>query len=225
MLSKSIYGFIALSVATLSYPSFASDYIGKVVLAQGNPLVERQDLHLPLKRNDKLFQKDRLITPVGSRLLIKLKDKTTISLAENTVFELSSYKFNKKKSEVSFKMLKGAFRTLTGVIGKQKDPTFEIHTPLATIGVRGTEFWGGMIFSQSLDVTMLHGKGVYVTNDYGTVEITQPGDGTMVNVNEAPSQITKWPREKLSKAVAATEVRGSRRDSEDSFADPMNESY
>lgn len=225
MFRKHIYRFITCLLFFYAHSSFASDPIGKVVLAQGNPLVERENLHLPLKRNDELYQKDRLITPVGSRILIKLIDKTTISLAENTVFELSSYNFNKKKSDVSFKMLKGAFRTLTGAIGKQKDPKFEIHTPIATIGVRGTEFWGGMIFSDALDVTMLQGKGVYVTNDYGTVEISQPGDGTMVNSNEAPSQISKWSKEKLTKAAAATEVKGSMQNSIDPFTELMNEAY
>ncbi|MFY0678514.1 MAG: FecR family protein [Neptuniibacter sp.] len=213
---------------TFSIQSLANESIGKVVLAQGQPIVERDNQHLPIKRNDKLYQKDRLITPVGSRLLIKLKDKTTVSLAENTVFELSRYTFGKKKSDVSFKMIKGAFRTLTGAIGKQEDPKFEIHTPLATIGVRGTEFWGGMIFSDALDVTMLEGKGVYITNKFGTVEITRPGDGTMVQQGMAPSDVSMWSAEKLKKAAAATALESQNNSDDKKHLDLfelMNEAY
>lgn len=192
----------------LLFPSFSfADSIGKVVLVKGNPLVERNQQHLFLKRNDKLFQNDTIITPVGSRILIKFKDKTTLSLAENTEFELSKYEFGKTQSNVSFKMLKGAFRTLTGTIGKQNNPKFEIHTPVATIGVRGTEFWGGMIFSNALDVTMLSGKGVYVENELGRVELTEATDGTMVKPGVAPSAVKKWSQDKLNKAASATEVK------------------
>lgn len=180
--------------------------IGHVVLAIGQPVVERSDKRLAVKRNDILFEKDVLITSRGSRLLIMLKDQTKISLAENTHFELTSYHHSKQKSEADFKMLKGAFRAITGAIGKQDSPQFEVHTPIATIGVRGTDFWGGFIFSEDLDVTMISGKGVYITNEFGAVEIQQPGEGTTVIRDQAPSAVKVWPNEKLSKAAAATRV-------------------
>lgn len=195
----------------------AQESIGKIVLAQGQPIVERADQHLLLKRGDNLYQMDKLITPVGSRVLIRFRDKTTLSLAENTVFEFSKYEIGDERSEVSFKMVKGAFRALTGSIGKQKDPQFEIHTPLATIGVRGTEFWGGMIFSDALDVTMLEGKGVYIRNQFGEVEITQAGDGTMVSPGQAPSEISRWSEEKLKKAAAATSLKENKPKSSNLF--------
>ncbi|WP_420598114.1 FecR family protein [Neptuniibacter sp.] len=225
---KTIKLLLTCLLITFSVQTLAAESIGKVVLAQGQPIVERDNQHLPIKRNDKLYQKDRLITPVGSRLLIKLKDKTTVSLAENTVFELSRYTFGKKKSDVSFKMIKGAFRTLTGAIGKQANPKFEIHTPLATIGVRGTEFWGGMIFSDALDVTMLEGKGVYITNEFGTVDITRPGEGTMVKQGMAPSDVSVWTNEKLKKAAAATAVGSPGNTDDENNLDLfqlMNEAY
>jgi len=204
---KTIKLLLTSLLITFSVQTLAAESIGKVVLAQGQPVVERDNQHLPIKRNDKLYQKDRLITPVGSRLLIKLKDKTTVSLAENTVFELSRYTFGKEKSDVSFNMIKGAFRTLTGAIGKQENPQFEIRTPVATIGVRGTDFWGGFIFSEALDVTMVSGKGVYVTNSHGTVEIKEPGQGTTVQRGQTPSTVKAWPQEKLDKAIEATRVK------------------
>ncbi|MGH1462929.1 MAG: FecR family protein [Neptuniibacter sp.] len=207
---------IQVFLCTILFPSlsFAEEAIGKVVLALGHPLVERNNQHILIKRNDPLFQKDTLITPVGSRILITLKDKSRISLAENTEFSLTQYEFNKQSSNVQFNMLKGAFRTLTGSIGKQKDPKFEIHTPIATIGVRGTEFWGGFIFTGDLDVTMLEGKGVYITNEYGTVDIKNPGEGTMVRSGQAPSEITRWSTEKIKKAAAATLVKEAEQETE-----------
>lgn len=186
-----------------------AEQIGKVVLIQGHPLVERNDQHILIKRNDSLFTNDTVITPLGSKVLFKLKDDSTISLAENTQFKLSEYEYKKgnEKSTVRFDMLKGAFRTLTGKIGTENSPTFEIRTPVATIGVRGTEFWGGFIFSDSLDVTMLKGKGVYIKNEHGVVEITKPGEGTMVDPGVAPSPVSMWSDKKLKAASAATALK------------------
>lgn len=197
---------LAMLFLSLISVKIQAEEIGKVVLAQGSPLVVRAGQHLFIKRNDRLYQSDRIITPVGSRILFRLKDKTTISLAENTEFELSEYRLSKSDSSVNFRMLKGAFRTLTGTIGTHKEPHFEIHTPVATIGVRGTEFWGGMIFSDALDVTMLEGKGVYIKNEYGQVEITNPGDGTVVIPGEKPSPVTHWTEDKLKQAAEATHL-------------------
>jgi hypothetical protein len=201
---------IAFILTVFPLTSWAES-IGRVVLIQGHPIVEREGQHLLLKRNDALFTKDTVITPIGSKVLFRLKDRSTISLAENTQFTLTQYDYKdgSEKSTARFNMLKGAFRTLTGKIGKQKEPHFEIHTPVATIGVRGTEFWGGFIFSDSLDVTMLEGKGVYITNEHGTVEISKPGEGTMVSEGEAPSSISVWSQKKLKAAEAATSLKTS----------------
>lgn len=199
---------LSLLCLLMFFPSLSfAGSIGKVVLVKGSPLVVREQRHLFIKRNDELFQNDKLITPVGSRILLRFNDKTIVSLAENTEFELTRYEFRKNQSNVSFKMLKGAFRTLTGKIGKQNNPKFEIQTPIATIGVRGTEFWGGMIFSNALDVTMLSGKGVYVENEYGRVELLEATDGTSVHPGMAPEKVKKWGQNKLNKATLATEVK------------------
>lgn len=188
-------------------PSLAfAEQIGKVVLTQGNPIVERNNHHIFIKRNDLLFTGDTLITPLGTKILFRLNDESTISLAENTEFVLSRYRYKRKSSDVSFKMLKGAFRALSGRIGKQKNPQFEVNTPIATIGIRGTEFWGGMIFSNALDVTMLSGKGIYIKNKYGKVNINQSGLGTEVQPGKAPSKPKLWSQEKLAKAAAATSL-------------------
>ena len=196
-------------ILLLAPSAYAADAIGKVILVQGHPIAERDDQHLPLSRNSPVYEGDILITPVGSKLLLRLKDKTTISLAENSHFSLDKYEFTSanKPSSVRFKMTKGAFRALTGLIGKQKDPQFTVHTPIATIGVRGTEFWGGFIFSDALDVLMIKGKGIYIENAQGLLELNEPGLGTSVQAGQAPSEAKTWGADKLKKAQAATALK------------------
>ena len=77
-----------------------------------------------------------------------------------------------------------------------------MKTTIATIGVRGTEFWGGLNLSpDALEVVMLEGKGVYVKNDAGTVELTQAGTGTTVQVGKTPTAPNAWSAEKVTRAV------------------------
>ena len=184
--------------------------IGKVILATGEPIIQRADTSIPAKRHAVLFEQDTLITPNNSKLLIRLTDKTTISLAPQTEFVLSEYQYSDTKSAVRFKMLKGAFRTITGEIGKHKQPLFEITTPIATIGVRGTDYWAGDIFStnteKSLGGTMFKGKGVYVINDLGQVELKTAKSGTTVKAGQAPGTVQIWADEKLIKAQASTAI-------------------
>ena len=72
---------------------------------------------------------------------------------------------------------------------------------MGTIGIRGTDFWGGFYFSQALDVALLGGKGIYIENAAGLVEITQQGDGSTVrSANELPLPPTHWGDKKLDAA-------------------------
>ena len=99
----------------------------------------------------------------------------------------------------------GSFRVSTARFMKKDSAIFEVTTPLAVIGVRGTDFWGGYIFGDNrLDVAMLRGDGIYVTNNFGTVDIRDPGFGTTVVFGAAPIPVERWSPNKALRAVEAT---------------------
>lgn len=185
-----------------------ADEIGRVAALLGSALAERGEQQIDLRRDDRLYEGDRLVTLEDSRLKILLRDETTLALGPNTVLELSKYQFDAgaQQSDVSLSFLQGAFRCNTGRIGQQKNPNFRIETRSALIGVRGTDFWGGFIFNDDLGVAMLEGKGVYVENEYGRVELTQAGEGTTVVQGQSPSIPIQWKPEKIERAIAETEV-------------------
>ena len=75
-------------------------------------------------------------------------------------------------------------------------------TPIATIGVRGTEFWGGPIDDQALGVLLLQGV-VRVSNAAGARILNRRGQGTnIVTPGAAPGAITFWPQDKVNRALA-----------------------
>ena len=77
--------------------------------------------------------------------------------------------------ETVLQATKGAFRFATGKIKELKDKKIALSTPVADIGVRGTEFWGGPI-NAKYGVLLLEGE-VTVSNQAGTVTLAGTGQG------------------------------------------------
>ena len=146
---------------------------------------------------------DHIVTGHNSRVLLKMVDGAMLTLGEDTEFVISAYHYSKKAKQGSatLELIRGVFRAVTGAIGKLKERDFKVRTSVATIGIRGTDFWGGFHFSNSLDVALLDGKGIYIENAAGRVEVTSIGDGTTINSdNETPSAPKRWGDKKLDAA-------------------------
>jgi len=93
------------------------------------------------------------------------------------------------------RLITGAFRAITGSIGKLQKSKFEVETRVATIGIRGTDFWGGFTFGDALDVALLGGKGINIRNGSGRVDIDKVGLGTTVKSSTSvptPQKSTSW---------------------------------
>lgn len=196
------------SLYLLPQQSFAASIVGRVVAVEGTPIVYRGNQRLPLGNKVRMLEGDEVVTPADSKIRFELKDGTTITLGTKTQFKISKYRFNREQatSDVRFRLAAGAFRAVTGAIGKQANPKLEVETRVATMGIRGTDFWGGFIFSDALDVTMVSGKGVYIRNEFGLVELNNGGEGTTVKIGMAPTPAKVWPDKKIKRAVAATQL-------------------
>ena len=77
------------------------------------------------------------------RAQIRFTDGGYTSLQPNTVFRIDDYHYDAKKKEESvsfFSLLKGGLRTITGVVGRLRKKAYQLRTPVATVGIRGTEY-------------------------------------------------------------------------------------
>ncbi len=72
-----------------------------------------------------------------------------------------------------------------GLITKKAPQNFSVETPVSTIGIRGSMF-AGRVSPQGLEIVFEGGKGITLTNDTGTVAITQMGHGTLVDSKASP---------------------------------------
>lgn len=200
-----LFSFVLLATVRPAWSEGTDLPIGNIDQIQGEVGLMRKGEAITPAGNTLLQEGDRLTTGKGG-LKLRLRDNSRITLAANTQFEITRYRFNAeaKTSDAHFKLLSGALRAVTGAIGHLPKPSFEVETPVATMGIRGTDFWGGFIFNGDLDVAMFSGKGVYVRNADGISEIRLPGEGVTVVKGRAPTDARIWPDWKIQRAIEST---------------------
>ncbi len=201
--------FSSCSSLNLSSPGKveSSERIGTVLDVIGTPSILRDGRMIYLLPDFDLKVLDTVMTGAKDKVRIEMRDGTTINLGNNSeyTFLVYSHRGNFPMARMSF--TQGSFRVATGSITKRPRAIFEVATPLATIGVRGTEFWGGYIFGDNvLDVALLSEGKIFVENKAGTVDIDQPGYGTTVRLGIAPTAPEAWSPSKANTAIDSTRL-------------------
>jgi len=117
--------------------------IGNIMAFKGHVDILRDTKKISAKMGMEINQKDKVLTQKSSRVQIMLKDKTVITVGSNSEFSFDEYFFDgTKNSKIKMSATKGFFRSLTGKIGKVAKKNFKLKTKSATIGIRGTDFFG-----------------------------------------------------------------------------------
>lgn len=96
-----------------------------------------------LRRGDVIYEGDLIETAARARIRMSFTDGGTYVLRDQTTFEIDEYSFSGQEDgteQASFSLLQGALEALSGLIGRNNNQNFRLDTPLATIGLRGTEF-------------------------------------------------------------------------------------
>ena len=183
--------------------SEAQEAIGAVTRIQGEVSGSRGGATQALGLNAPVFLNEVVSTGKAARLEVTFTDNTRLTLGEKAKLTLDAYVFNSAASRGTIKFgVVGAFRFLSGQVSKLVSSDVSIATPVAIIGIRGTEFWGGPIDNQVLGVFLIEGA-VSVSNAGGEQILSQRGQGTHIAApGAAPRRITFWPPDKVARAVA-----------------------
>lgn len=197
-------GLLAASIAMLSGHAVA-ETAGRVTFISGEVTASSPDGSTrALRRGDAINGGDKISTRAG-RLQIRFTDGGFVSLQPNSVFGVDEYLYSNRKPEETslfFSLLQGGMRTITGTIGKVNKKSYQVRTPVATIGIRGTEYLASV---NDTGLTVSVGTGfVYVENGLGNVIGGAGQNITVPNKESAPA----LGRERAS--VRATGTRGDR---------------
>jgi hypothetical protein len=194
---------------TLLFLPAQAESVGVISVSVGEVSWYRAGNELRLQRGDAVEQGDKVSTGRNARLVLKMNEGSVITLGADTSVQLSEWQYaaGSDSNSARLEFVEGAFRFITGLITRQADPQLTVTTPAATIGIRGTDFWGGYLQPDVLDVIMLEGEHkLEIRNDAGVVFINEPGFGASVVAGESPRQPLKWGEEKVQRAVRSVSL-------------------
>lgn len=176
---------------------------GNVSRVQGEAQALRFGLPVQLALGAPVMSGDLLMTGPGARLEVDFLDGTRLTLGENTHLDIDHYAFDPDEAALSLHMTVGVFRVVSGAIAEINPDKFAVSTPLAAIGIRGTDFWGGYLEKDQLSVLLISGSGVTVTSQVGTVLIQNPGQGVTVDPKSRALPLVKaWSDQRQARAFA-----------------------
>jgi hypothetical protein len=199
---------LAAYLLVAASPVLASDTVGKATRVQGEAFAKADDGNRQLSDGGIVAHDDTLVTLKDSRLAVRLVDGADLTLGANATLRINNLVFNHADASKSRLALfaEGAFRMVTGRINSLSGGSVEVTSSVATLAIRGTDFWHGPI-DGIYGVLLLSGE-VRVRTAGGEVILDKPGTGT--NITDAaspPGPVSTWAADKVSRALAAVALQ------------------
>ena len=197
VLKSTVLLLIGLLVAT---PAYAIDIAGTVERLLGSAMaIGANGFSRPLQQGSSILVGDRLATTSGSRMRLRMRDGATITLGGNSSMTVEAYDDSEDVGQAVLGLAEGAFSAASGAIAKLGPDRFTVTTPIATLGVRGTEVWAEQLPGR-LEITLFTAGSVVVTTPEGSVELTEAGAGIAVLPGGAPPPPKFWNAEHMEYA-------------------------
>ena len=115
----------------------AQEHIGSTALARNDVTRESAGASAPLVTGDSVFRNETVRTGADSNARLVFLDSTNLGVGPTSSVKLDQFVYVGKSNgqKMTVNLAKGVFRFTTGVLDKK---AYEITTPTAAIGVRGT---------------------------------------------------------------------------------------
>lgn len=194
---------LLLSVSTLvgmpGYGAEEAQPVGRVVWVKGSfKAISVTTNERVLEKASVIYLHDTLLTGSDSQAQIVFTDNTLMTFKPKTKFSIDNYSFDaqKKKGSVGkyvMNLIEGGFRTITGLIAKRDPQSYQVNTPVATIGVRGTDY-----------AAYVHGGELFIGYYKGKPCVTSAGKEMCLDKNHPYANVPKFgePPRFLSKQPA-----------------------
>jgi FecR protein len=192
LLTPGLVGSFMMPLAPGQYaqaaPTVSASPIGQVLDLNGEAFAVHADgTRIQLAKGDAVYEGDVVQTGGGdSAVRMVFTDKTEFSLGSDARLALDQLVFNPdtQSGSAQFSVLKGVFIFASGQIAKSDNTDMVVTTPVATIGIRGTEVAGRVADGDS-QFTIIHGS-IEVTTSAGSVTLDDSGETTQVAGNGTP---------------------------------------
>lgn len=127
---------------TLPWAAFAQP-AGQALLAIGPVFVKNKLAQKPLHQEAIVSAGDQLTTLKGGYLHLRMLDGSLLVVRPESTLEIEVFQYDPStpaQGRIRYTLINGTSRSVTGAIGQANKEAFRFNTPVAAIGVRGTDF-------------------------------------------------------------------------------------
>jgi hypothetical protein len=130
---------LVLALLCLNGEALAQLKAGLLVRLRGSAMIERGSRSIVAAQAMPILLGDKLETSAGSEATISLIDGSELSLSDSTTIVVDRSMIGPTPADSIINLFQGKLRSVIHMrVGNV--PDFEVHTPNAVVGVRGTDF-------------------------------------------------------------------------------------
>jgi len=171
---------------------------GNVIYSHGSVEAQSNGLTRSLTKGDPVCVGETIVTRQSGMVQIRMVDDGLIAIRPQTQLKIEKFAYDGTDQDSSMiSLFKGASRFVTGKLGKMYPQNDLIHTPNATIGVRGTDHEAVVILPGGAYPSGTYDKvnmGItFIRTDKGEIDIHPNQVGLAADMAKLPTLLNTVP--------------------------------
>lgn len=204
-MARGLLIWLLLWVAVIARADAGPAVLGEASVVVGVALVEEAGAKRPLERGTSLREGVTLETGANGFIYVNTLDGGFISLRPNSSLTVEAYAYNGNapaESHIKLRLNRGVVRAISGKGAQAARERFRMNTPVAAIGIRGTDFSvftseattrvsvrsGGIVMSPFVGGCSLSGSGP--CEGSAGRELSSQRRGDILQINHGDAQPT-----------------------------------
>jgi hypothetical protein len=203
---------LPLLLAMMSAHGETGAAVGEVSLVLGKAFLQSGDTKSPIRAGTIIKVSDQVITESNGHVHIQFVDHALVSVRPDSTLEIQRYDFNPqnpKDSSIKLNLVEGVTRAISGDGAHAARDRFRLNTPIAAIGVRGTDF---VVSASDQSVRALVNEGAIVMAPFSSDCLASSFGPCAVNAVELSQDSLQMVQvdggAPLARLVPATDERG-----------------
>jgi len=189
--------------------------VGTVANSSGSVIaVDKRQVSRKLIKGKPVYLGDKVVTGEDGFVRLRMIDDAVLDLHCFSIMVIEEYALNTTNRRSILNLLQGSLKKVTGQIGKLTEDVYELRTPVASVGVRGTEYALRVFQSKGCGGTIDADDGFYLEVIKGLVDVHNEAGRQVIAKGETayvplPKAVPKKVKIKpgIIKPIVKTEVK------------------
>jgi hypothetical protein len=132
---------LVFALSASSVAATQEDSAGMVVASRGEVIAMANGGSRELKQGDFVYVNDEILTSARSFAVLQFTDGAKVTVRPDSTLIIEQYLYaGNGEDAATLNLVSGGLRVITGAMAKTNPENYKVRTPVALMGVRGTEF-------------------------------------------------------------------------------------